>query len=141
MVKNKKCLSCITKFSYCPDCSKKDALAPAWASEFCGEDCKTIWTTAVQYNLKEISKQEAKEIISAINLQPMDNYVACVQRDLKVILAEEPKPKRTKKIALDGTITEKISVPVVAEITNDNIIAEAEPIKAKSHEVVNKTEE
>ena len=94
--KNKTCLCCSTKYSHCPDCSKVDAMKPSWASEFCSEDCKEIWTTAVKFNLGDITKSEAKSIISVLNLKPTEQYVQCVQRDLATILAEEPKPQRGK---------------------------------------------
>lgn len=149
MVKNRKCLSCSTKFSYCPDCSRKDALKPSWASEFCCEDCKTIWTTATKYNLNKMTKAEAKSIISALALKPIEQYTECVQKDLANILAEDPKPKRTKKAE------PKISEPVAANTVEEEIAPTEEPIPAEAvtsveetipvteeiHEVIIKTEE
>lgn len=145
---NKKCLACGQKYAYCPDCSRADALAPSWKSEFCSEDCMTLWTTATKYNLNKLAKQEAKKIISALNLKSTEQYVACVQRDLAVILAEEKKPRRNKKVEekIDAE-EEQIVVDVVADIkdlTEDNVVVEVtipgaeEPI---THEVVYKTEE
>jgi hypothetical protein len=60
----------------------------------------TIWTTATKYNLNKLTKSEAKSIISALNLKPTEQYVQCVQRDLGVILKEEPKLKRNKRAVL-----------------------------------------
>lgn len=144
MVKNKTCLCCSSKFSYCPDCSRKDALAPSWKSEFCSEDCMTIWTTATKYNMNKITKTEAKAIIENIALKPVEQYTKCVQRDLGVILAKEPKSKRGKRAELP-VIDEAIEVAVKAEIkeiSNDEVVVEVEPIlDNESHEVVNKTEE
>lgn len=144
----RKCLTCGTKYSFCPDCSGSDRLAPTWKSEFCCEDCTTIWTTATQYNMNILSKKEAKEIISAIALKPMDNYASCVQRDLKVILAEEPKAKRVKKTAsptldevLDSSnLTVKVDAEI-KEINDDTVVVDVKPVfgnksKTKSHEVV-----
>ena len=132
-IKNKQCLCCSNKFSYCPDCSKADALKPSWASTFCSEDCMTIWTTATKYNLNKITKSEAKSIISKLTLKPTEQYVTCVQRDLGVILAPESKPKRAKRVEIkpiDDAIPETI-----IETVKDIILNE------ESHEVVNKTEE
>ena len=148
MVKNRKCSTCGKEYSYCPDCSGPDRLKPSYFAEFCCEDCMTIWTTATKYNMNKLTKSEAKEIISKLTLKPTEEYVACVQRDLKVILAEEPKSKRSKK-AVPVAIEESISIPVVAditEVTEDAVVVEVEPVirskaKTKSHEVVNKTEE
>ena len=99
MILNKKCFCCSTRYSYCPNCSKADQLAPSWKATFCSEDCMTIWTTATKFNLGKLTKPEAKEIISALNLKPTSEYAPCVQRDLAVILKEDPKPKRSKRVA------------------------------------------
>ena len=148
-MKNRKCLCDNVSYSYCPDCYGPDRLAPSWKATFCCEDCMTIWTTATKYNMSKLTKAEAKEIVSALNLKPIDQYVECVQRDLKVILAEDPKPKREKKQeAKQKAVKDIITVDVIAEIkeiTNDNVVVEVEPVlfeeESTIHEVVNKTEE
>ena len=99
MILNKKCFCCSTRYSYCPDCSTSDKLAPSWKATFCSEDCMTIWTTCTKFNMGRLTKSEAKEIISALILKPTSEYVPCVQRDLGVILKEDPKPKRSKRVA------------------------------------------
>ena len=143
-IKNKTCLCCSAKFSYCPDCSKADALKPSWSSEFCSEDCMTIWRTAIKYNMSKITKTEAKAIIENIVLKPIEQYKTCVQRDLGAILAKDPKPKRGKR-AETHVFDEAIAVAVNAEIKeifNDDVVVEIEPVlDNKSHEVVNKIEE
>ena len=100
MVKNRKCFCCSAHYSYCPDCSTSDKLAPSWKATFCSEDCMTIWTTCTRYNMGRLTKPEAKEIISALNLKPTSEYASCVQKDLAVILKEDPKPKRNKRIEI-----------------------------------------
>lgn len=98
MVKNRKCFCDGTVYTYCPDCSTSDKLAPSWKATFCSEDCMIIWTTCTRYNMGRLTKPEAKEIISALNLKPTSEYASCVQKDLAVILKEDPKPKRNKRI-------------------------------------------
>lgn len=70
----------------------------------------TIWTTCTRYNMGRLTKAEAKSIISELSLKPISEYAACVQRDLGVILKEDPKPKRSKR-------TEIKPVDEVADIT------------------------
>lgn len=147
MVKNKQCLSCSTKYSHCPDCSKVDALKPSWASEFCSEECMVIWKTATKHNLGMISKSEAKSIISELSLKPTEQYVKCIQRDLKNIMTEEPKvklqPKRTKKI--EPKLPELVVTPTIIEETTSVIepvlTEEAALVAEVSHEVIIKKEE
>ena len=57
----------------------------------------TIWYTCTRYNMGRLTKAEAKSIISELLLKPISEYAACVQRDLGVILKEDPKPKRSKR--------------------------------------------
>lgn len=60
----------------------------------------TIWTTCTKFNMGRLTKSEAKEIISALTLKPISEYAPCVQRDLGVIMKEDPKPKRSKRIEI-----------------------------------------
>lgn len=127
---NKKCLCDNTRYSYCPDCSRADALKPTWYSEFCSESCMILWTTLTKFSMNQLSKSEAKEIISAIDLKPIDAYVACVQRDYATVMATEKKSKRGKRIEINP-IDEVIDIePEIVE----SIIEE-------SHEVVKKENE
>jgi hypothetical protein len=130
MVKNKRCLACGEKFSYCPDCSRIDKLKPAWASQFCVESCATLWTTLTKFGMSMITKSEAKEIISALDLKPIDVYVECVKRDYSKVMAEEKKPKRGKRIEIKP-------IDEVMDIEQEIV----ESIVEESHEVVLKENE
>ena len=86
--KDRKCICCGTKYQYCPDCGGHYRFKPTWYSQFCSEECKELWSTATKFNMSMLSKQEAKEVISALTLKDHSEYVECVQRDLKNILGE-----------------------------------------------------
>ena len=122
MRKNRQCICCSAEYSYCPDCGGHDRFKESWYSTFCSEDCKDLWLTATKFNMGMLEKQDAKDIISALNLKDKSEYVECVQRDLNNIFAadEEPKPKRGKRA----------EAHILDEVLN-----------VESHEVVNKTEE
>lgn len=146
VIKTRKCLSCGKSYDFCPDCSGADRLAPAWKAEFCCEDCKTLWSTATKFNMGKLTKAEAKAIISALDLKPAEQYVACIQRDLKNIMAEDPKPKRGKRSAM--TIIDEAIKPEIKEeiklpepVVESTAIEEIAPVAEVSSEVVNQTEE
>ena len=124
MAKNRKCLACQTSYSYCPDCSRVDKLAPTWKAQFCSEDCMTLWMTLTRYNMSRLTKHEAKEIISSLDLKPIDVYVDCVKRDYAKVMAEEKKSRKAKK-----------PEPVV-EVELEQPIVVAEPVAQPEHEVV-----
>lgn len=121
MVKNKQCLSCGAAFSYCPNCSRVDALKPVWASQFCSETCATLWTTLTKFGMNKLTKSEAKEIISSLNIKPIDVYVDCVKRDYNKVFEPEKKFKRGKRIEIKPIddamdITPEMVEPIVVEL-------------------------
>ena len=126
--KNRKCISCSSHYSYCPSCSRVDALAPTWKSEFCSESCMTLWTTLTKYNMEFLTKEEAKDIVSKLELKPIDTYVDCVKRDYAKVMEEDPKPKRGKRIEVQP-VDEVVPETVIDEVINAVIDEE-------SHEVV-----
>lgn len=120
MIFNKRCLSCQTSYSYCPDCSRADKLAPSWKSQFCSEECMTLWMTLTRYNMGTHSKEEAKSIISSLDLKPIDTYAACVQRDYAKVMHEEKKfrkiPKKFEPIVeIELNVEQEIAEPVIEE--------------------------
>ncbi len=140
MVKNRKCLSCATSYQYCPDCSRVDKLAPAWKSQFCSEDCMTLWSTLTKFGMSYLTKSEAKEIISALNLKPIDAYVACVQRDYAKVMEPERKSRKVKKfepvVEVETVCEEAVVDP---EVIIEPIVAEVE--ESIIHEVVKQENE
>ena len=147
---NKKCLCDGTKFSYCPDCSRADALKPSWASEFCSESCMVLWTTLTKFGMNRLTKSEAKSIIVGLDLKPIESYAQCVQRDYAKVMAEEKKPKRGKRAeikVLDEAMDIKpevvesiIEEPVEIKI-EQLFVAEQVAEELKSHEVVEQENE
>lgn len=129
MVKNKQCLACKEKFSYCPDCSRVDALKPVWSSQFCSESCMTLWTTLTKFGMNNLTKQDAKDIINSIDLKQIDTYASCVQRDYAKVMHEDKKPRKTRKpeFVVEHTFEEIVEQPI---IVTEPVIIELE------HEVV-----
>lgn len=117
--RDRSCICCGARYQYCPTCSN-DRMKPTWMTEFCGEDCKELWTVATKFNMQMLTKEEAQEAISILELKDRSVYVECVQRDLENILAEE-----------------KVEEPVVVE----EVPAEAtyKYKKKQKHEVVTET--
>lgn len=131
--RDRQCLCCGTKYSYCPTCSS-DKLKPVWMTEFCSEPCKELFETATKYNLKKLTKSEAKEIIEKLELKEKSAYVNCVQKDLDNILAEEPAViQETAPILEEEPIIVEEIIPILE--TKPEFTPKK---KQKSHEVVKK---
>lgn len=149
MVKNRKCLACGTNYSYCPDCSRADALKPTWYRDFCIDSCKDLWYTLTRYNMGLITKSEAKSVILELELNPIESYSQFIQRDYAKVMTEEKKSKRGKRVEVQP-IDDAIDVPqdVVESVIEDLVeikveqpIEVAEPAIEAVHVVVKQENE
>lgn len=122
--RSRECYLCGSKYEYCPSCSQ-DKNKPTWMAEFHSESCKNVFDICTRFNMKLLTKAEAKTALEKCDLSNKKSFKDYVQRDLRNIFAEEPKIKRAKK-------TEEKIIEKAIEI---------KPIIKESHEVVNKTEE
>lgn len=130
---NRKCMCCQTEYDFCPNCGS-GRLAPAWKAAFCSETCKELWQTLSRFSMNFITKSEAKSIISELDLEPIEHYVKCVQRDYAKVMAEEKKPKRGKRIEIK---------PIDDAMDIESTVVESviESIVEESHEVVKQENE
>lgn len=92
--KNRVCLTCGEKYSYCPNCNRK---APSWMAEFHAENCKNIFQICTQYNVGLLNKEDAQEALNACDLSNKESFKFCVQNDFANIFAEDEPKKRFKK--------------------------------------------
>ena len=120
---NRQCRTCGSKYNYCPSCSKADALKEPWHSTFCCEDCRTIWKTLTKFSMGLLSKIEAKEILSKIELNPLETYAECVQRGLAKVMTED-------EIVVVNEAAEEVAIVEQPELALEEI-----------HEIINITEE
>ena len=92
--KNKECLTCGAKYSYCPNCNRKE---PYWMADFHTENCKNIFQICTQYNVGLLTKENAQEALNACDLSNKENFKQCIQHDFANIFAVEESKKRNKK--------------------------------------------
>lgn len=108
--KNRECLTCGAKYSYCPNCNRK---APYWMAEFHDENCKNIFQICTQYNVGLLTKEQAQEALSACDLSNKESFKLFIQRDFENIFAvveEQPKKrgKRAEMPIIEEAIPEEI---------------------------------
>jgi len=89
--RDRKCYLCGENYKYCPTCSQ-DKMKPAWMAEFHNENCKNIFDIATRFNLKLLTKADAKAEMDKCDLSNKANFKSYVQRDLENIYAQE-KPE------------------------------------------------
>lgn len=93
--KNRECMTCGTKYSYCPSCNRN---SPAWMTDFHEENCKNIFQICTSFNVNVMSKSEAKAALEKCDLSNKENFKSFIKRDFENIFKEEPKAKRAKHI-------------------------------------------
>lgn len=115
--RSRECYLCGQSYQYCPSCSQ-DRSKPVWMSEFHSEDCKKIFDICTRFNMKIMSKSEAKDALSVCDLSNRANFKSYVQRDLDNIFKEEAPKKRGKRatIKLIDDVMEIDTDPIVVEI-------------------------
>ena len=69
---------------------------------------------------------EAQDIIKSLTLKPATEYVACVQRDLGVILKEDLRPKRGKRTQIQPIDDFAGITPIVVEESHAVVLQENE---------------
>ena len=114
--KNRKCITCGTAYSYCPNCNRK---APYWMAEFHEENCKNIFQICTEYNVGLKTKEQAKEALNACDLSNKENFAECLKIDFANIFVVEEQPKKRGKRAempiIDEAIPEEIQ-EVLSEV-------------------------
>lgn len=98
--RNRECYLCGTEYKYCPTCSE-DKMKPAWMAEFHSEDCVKIFAICTDFNMGKMSKSDAQSALNKCDLSNRPNFMSCIQHDLDVIFAEEPKKKFKKTESID----------------------------------------
>lgn len=116
--KNRKCATCGTKYSYCPNCDRN---APSWMTSFHAENCKNILQICTQYNVGLLTKEQAQEALNACDLSNKENFTECIQRDFENIFAVEKVEEQPKKRG------KKAEMPIFEEaIESHEVIIENE---------------
>lgn len=140
MVKNNKtCILCGKKYTYCGNCAEFENL-PHWMICYCSKNCKDIFDILSAYNMKQITKEEAKEAFEKCDLsykqkfyhtnldcintimstadettEPVHTAGQVTTAEKPIMNAPEPLPETT--ITFDESIikTNKISDPVMGD--------------------------
>ena len=108
----RKCILCGKKYEYCPGCPR-DAKKETWYAIYDNENCKNISKALTDYNLNQITKDEAREALSKcdLSIQLDDHY----RNEIDVIMAKPKRGMRTKIQIFDEIAAE----PVLEEVINE----------------------
>lgn len=126
--RNRECYLCGESYKYCSTCSQ-DRTKPFWMSEFHNENCKNIFDICTRFNVKLMSKSEAKAALEQCDLSNKANFKSYAQRDLEnifkddevLVKVEEPK-KRGKRAEMKIIIDEAMDIKPIVEETCEVVI-------------------
>ena len=124
--RNKICYLCGEKYQYCSTCFQ-DRYKPAFMSVFHDANCNEIFEICTQYNMKKITKEEAKNRLLKCDLSKKDNFKDCIKKDLNEIFKEE-HPVRGKR-AESNIYDESCGTDCVKNESDKMIKRESMPIK------------
>lgn len=108
--KPRTCVVCGAKYFYCPICGE-DKKKPSWYAACCSEDCHTTVTAIADFSNKNITKKEAKEILSTVSIEKLnsiDMYADVVQT---IMSSDDNKSNTNKK--------KKNPVDIIVDVPTD----------------------
>ena len=109
---NRTCRVCQTAYNFCPTCERVPA-SEKYRTMFCTKNCYDVFYTISRYFVKDVTKDEAKEILSSLDLSKQAQFSEQIKTDMDEIMGINKKPFK-KKVAEEPVVTE---APVAIDVT------------------------
>lgn len=113
---NLTCKVCGKKYNYCPTCPTDTR--PKWMKHYCGDNCKKIFSTLVNYSLGEADKDTTMNILLGCDLSNQDSFDNDINEKIIEVFSEDAEPVVTVVKTVDVPHTE-VKEDVVEEVTVD----------------------
>ena len=94
--RNKTCYLCGESYKYCPTCFE-DRFKPAYMSAFHDKNCSDIFDICTRYNMGELNKNEARDLLLKCDLSNRKNFKECIKRDLNIIFRDDERHNKGQK--------------------------------------------
>lgn len=118
MSKDKTCIICGKKIGFCGKC-RKISYTELWRNEYCSEECRQIFKTCARYGGKDISKEDAYNVLKSLNVESKDLQFA-VKNTVDEIMNFRPVEIEEIKQAYDETSNlESSEIKPTTEITEE----------------------
>ena len=98
MSKERKCLTCESKYSYCPNCMDY-ASFPKWMAEFDKESCKELFNAISAYNMGKMTKADVKEVVDKYGITDFSQYKESIKNKLNELFPVETKVEPESEVA------------------------------------------
>lgn len=117
----RKCILCGSEYTYCKSCPK-DIKKETWHTLYDTENCKNISQALTNYNLKQITKEDAREILSTcdLSIELNEHY----RSEIEEIMSKPKRGQRAKALIIDEVIPEEIKEEIFEEIKEEAPVEE-----------------
>lgn len=106
---NRECKVCGEHYYFCPNCSGSPA-TEKYRTMFCSKNCRDVFQTCVRYNMKHITKDEAKFDLSQLDLSKRAQFSEQLKADIDEIMKVEiPELDNIPVVELDKAFVETLS--------------------------------
>ena len=108
----KQCILCGKTYKYCKSC-RSDAKKGPWSSLFDTENCKNNSKALTDYNLKKITKEDARDALSQcdLSIELKEFY----RNEIEEIMAKPKRSFRPQPVVVDEVVPELTYTPEVVE--------------------------
>ena len=110
---NRTCKACGESYYFCPNCSGSPA-TEKYRTMFCSKNCRDVFQTCVRYNMKHITKDEAKSDLSQLDLSKRAQFSEQLKADIDEIMKIDTPQIEVQQdipvVDLDEAFVEAVSV-------------------------------
>ena len=103
---NRVCKVCGAEYSFCPTCAGVH-VTEKYKTMFCSKNCRDIFHTLSRYTIKDINKDEAKEILSSLDMSKHDQFSEQIKTDVDDIM-DANKKNFKKKVKEEPVVIEEV---------------------------------
>lgn len=112
MAKNNRiCKVCGSEYNFCPTCAGVTA-TEKYRTMFCSKNCRDVFHTLSRYIVKDVTKDEAKEILSSLDLSKRNKFSDAIKADIDEIMGTYKKSFKKKE---EPVTVEAIELPIPEE--------------------------
>lgn len=109
---NRVCKVCGSEYNFCPSCARVPA-NEKYKTMFCSKNCRDIFHTISRYFVKDVAKDEAKEILYSLDLSKRNKFSDAIKADIDEIMGTNKKPfKKKEEPVVVEPIVETVAEPV-----------------------------
>lgn len=104
---NRVCKVCGSEYSFCPTCAGVTA-TEKYRTMFCSKNCRDVFHTLSRYIVKDVTKDEAKEILSSLDLSKRNKFSDAIKADIDEIMGTYKKSFKKKEdcVAVEPVVAE-----------------------------------